>query len=426
MKKQKPRFCECWNGADSSGNPYELITPEAKRKGNLTYILDLSRAPFAGVLESGMHALVLLIAIRVFDPEPFFKAMIPASVSIGLLLSPFVLSGASMFRIRATRVAALFWVLSGTMMVVTTFAGSFSWFLVSLTPSMFSYACVPTFMIFAYANNYSSRQRGQRIGVFFMISSTAAVIFSYFSGGWLDANISSYRWILLMIAAAAFSSALCAFFIPSPAVESKYNAAPLQNLSLVWKDRLFGGMLASWMFIGFANLMTIPLRVEYLATSEYGLNASNAEITILVVVIPSICRIISTRLWGYLFDRVNLLILRSVLNGMFMVSILMFFCTKDFTIMAIAMAITGLAHGGGNIAWNLWVTKIAKPEKTAAYMSVHTAGTGFRGLLSPFLGFAAISILGPTSTAFIASGLAAISILINLPLTRHPRLKESF
>lgn len=388
--------------------------------------MDLIRAPFAGVLESGMHTLVLLIAIRVFHPDPFFKALIPASISVGLMVSPFVLSGASHFRIKATGMASVCWITSGSLMLCASFAGSFPVFLASITPSMFAFAFIPTFMIFAYANNYSASQRGQRIGVFFMVSSSAAVLFSYLAGDLLDFDLNRFRWILRGIALAAFLSAICGFFMPSPLIEAKHNDAPLQNISLAWKDRLFGGMLASWMFIGFANLMTIPLRVEFLANPRYGLNFSNTEITVLVVVIPAVFRILSVRIWGYLFDRVNLLILRSVLNGMFLVSIFMFFNSREFIPMVIAMAITGSAHGGGNIAWNLWVTKIAPPEKTAAYMSVHTATTGIRGLLSPFLGFAAISLLGPIVTAFIASSLAAISIFINMPLVRHPRLKQSF
>lgn len=370
--------------------------------------------------------LLLLIAIRVYDPEPFFKALIPASVAIGLLLSPFVLSAASKFPIKATSVASLFFVCSSVLIIVASTRESFAGFLLWLSPAMLAYALVPTFMIFAYANNYNSRQRGQRIGVFFMISSTAAVLFSFNSGNWLDQDIARYRWVMLWIAAAGIVSAFCTFQMPTPTVEAKHNASPFENISLIWKDPLFGGMLASWMFIGFANLMTIPLRVEYLATANYGVDATNTEITILLVVIPSVCRIISTRIWGFLFDRVNLLILRSVLNAMFLFSIFMFFNTKTFWPMAVAMAITGLAHGGGNIAWNLWVTKIAPPEKSAAYMSVHTASTGIRGLASPFLGFAAIAYWGPSLTALFASALAAISIMINLPLTRDPRLKDSF
>lgn len=390
------------------------------------YAFDLARSPFAGILESGMHTFALLIAIRVFNPEPVFKAMIPASISIGLIVSPFVLSFVSRYKIRATRLASICWVVSGLFMLLASLGNSFPTFFAALTPAMFAYALIPTFMIFAYANNYTANQRGQRIAVFFVISSISSGTFAYLTGKLLDLDIENYKWTLCAMAIAAFGSATCGFFMPSPMIEARHNASPWKNISLCWKDKLFGWMLGSWMFIGFANLMTIPLRVEYLTSSAYGIEASNGQITLLLIVIPSICRIISTRIWGYLFDRVNLLILRSVLNSMFLVSIFIFFQTKDPILLGSAMVVMGLAHGGGNIAWNLWVTKIATPEKTAAYMSVHTASTGIRGLLSPFLGFMAISYFGPTGTSLIASSLAFISILINLPLIRDKRLKNAY
>lgn len=388
------------------------------------YLLDLMRSPFAGILETGMQTFVLLIAIRLFNPDPFFKAMIPASTSIGLLASPFVLSLASRYSIRATHMASLCWLGCGALMYLASLSPSFLGYLGALSPSMFCFALVPTFMIFAYADNYKAYQRGQRIAVFFVISSLSGGIFGYFAGQALDANILYYHWMMWAFSCAAVGSAICGFFMPSPVVEARHNASPWKNISLAWKDKLFGWMLMSWMFIGFANLMTIPLRVEYLASTRYGVHASNSEIMLVLIIIPLVCRIISTRIWGYLFDKINLLVLRSILNAMFLVSIFSFFRTKDIHVMAMAAAIMGLAQGGGNIAWNLWVTKIATPEKTAAYMSVHTATTGIRGLLSPFLGFAAISLLGPGVTSILASSFALISILINLPLIRDERLRD--
>ena len=401
-----------------------MITAEQRRRSTTTYVLDLTRSPFAGILEAGMQTFVLLIAIRLFNPDPFFKAMIPASISIGLLASPFVLSLASRYAIRATRMASLCWLGSGALMYLASLSPNFIGYLAALSPSMFCFALVPTFMIFAYAHNYRPHQRGQRIAVFFIISSLSGGIFGYFAGQALDANILYYRSVMWAFSGAAVGSAICGFFMPSPVVEAQHNASPLKNISLAWTDKLFGWMLASWMFIGFANLMTIPLRVEYLASPRYGVQASNSEITLVLIIIPLVCRILSTRIWGYLFDKINLLVLRSILNTMFLVSIFCFFRTKDTGVMAIATAIMGLAQGGGNIAWNLWVTKIATPDKTAAYMSVHTATTGIRGLLSPFLGFAAIYLLGPGITSIVAASFALVSILINLPLIRDERLRS--
>jgi len=371
-----------------------------------------------------MHTFVLLIAIRAFEPGPVYKAIIPAAVSIGLLASPLALSMASRIKLRATRFASVFWMLAAVMLWMASFSQDFQGFLVFIIISLVVYALNPTFMIFAYSSNYTSKQRGQRIGTFFVISSLVSGTFAYYAGQALDLDFSLYPWILRTIAVASFASAIFAYFVPSEQVENRHNASPLKSWSLLWDDRLFGWIILSWMCIGIANLMTIPLRVEYMARDAYGVIATNKEITITLVLIPSICRILSTRIWGYLFDHMNLLALRSILNGLFLISIVLFFVTTDLVVMAIAMGIQGIAHGGGNIAWNLWVTKIATPEKTPAYMSIHTATTGIRGLLSPFLGFFVITQFGPVTAGIAASVLAFVSIVINLPLMRDPRLSS--
>ena len=370
-----------------------------------------------------MHTFVLLIAIRYFQPGPMFKAILPACISVGLLISPLVLSLTSKAKIKATHWASLFWASSGLLMFSSSYANTFSVFLLCIAPSLLCYALVPTFMIFAYSENYTAKQRGQRIATFFVISSLAAGGFAFGGGYLLDANIDNFRWILRMIGLSALASALLAFYMPSPVVEAKHSSSGFSNLSLSWKDRLFGWILLSWMCIGFANLMTIPLRVEYMAQPEYGVAATNEQITFVIVLIPAICRILSTRVWGFLFDSMNLLTLRTVLNALLIISIFIFFRYQDLTMLIIAMAIHGVAHGGGNVAWSLWVTKIAPPDKTGAYMSVHTAFTGMRGFVSPFVGFLLITYVGPVATSMLALILAALSIVIQVPLIQHPRLK---
>jgi len=395
---------------------------EQRPQGKKTYILDLCRSPFAGILEAGTHTFVLLIAIRYFQPGPLLKALIPACISFGLLLSPVMLSFASKKRMRATHWASLFFMCGGLLMLSASFAESLSVFLLCVAPSLVCCAFVPMFMIFSYSENYTARQRGQRIATFFVVSSLVSGIFAFSGGHFLDLDLENFRWVLRAIAMAAISSSVLSYFIPSPFVERRHSASPFQNISLSWKDRLFGWILLAWMCIGIANLMTIPLRVEYMASPKYGINASNETITLVIVLVPSIFRVISTRIWGLVFDRINLLTLRCILNALLTVSIFTFFRAETLGVFVFASIVHGIAHGGGNVAWNLWVTKIAPPEQTGAYMSVHTAFTGVRGFLSPFIGFLVISQFGPILISPFAVVLAIVSILIQLPLIRHPRL----
>ena len=44
--------------------------------------------------------------------------------------------------------------------------------------------------------------------------------------------------------------------------------------------------------------------------------------------------------------------------------------------------IFGISNAGGDVAWSLWVTKFAPPNRVADYMSVHTFFTGVRGVMA--------------------------------------------
>jgi MFS family permease len=67
--------------------------------------------------------------------------------------------------------------------------------------------------------------------------------------------------------------------------------------------------------------------------------------------------------------------------------IAVFFATHDVRWMLAGAAIHGFAQSGGDIIWQLWVTKIAPPDRVSHYMSLHTLNTGIRGVVAPFAGY---------------------------------------
>jgi hypothetical protein len=73
--------------------------------------------------------------------------------------------------------------------------------------------------------------------------------------------------------------------------------------------------------------------------------------------------------------------------------------------LSIAALIFGLSNSGGDVAWNLWVTKFAPPGLVPDYMAVHTFFTGLRGLAAPIVAFALLDILPLTTLMWISAGL---------------------
>jgi hypothetical protein len=191
------------------------------------------------------------------------------------------------------------------------------------------------------------------------------------------------------------------------------------SLRHVCVDRTLRWMLVSWMLMGFANLMMLPLRVEYLANPRYGLALDPQQVALYTLLIPSLVRLVLSPLWGRLFDRMNFFAMRIVLNAGFAFSILSFFTSTSAAGLTLGAVIFGAATAGGEIVWNLWVTKFAPPARVAEYMSVHTFFTGVRGIAAPLVAFQLTQHLPIGQIALICAGLIGLASLILVPESRR-------
>jgi len=396
-----------------------LSTTELARR---TYDWERIRAPFTGILELIWQpgaAVALLVAIRYFDAGAIPKSFISASGFIGFLLTPVTLSLLAHSRLPATRAMAALFIGTGLLLLGIPWIPGLTAFvaLVSLAHIvMVQYVPLYTDL---YRTHFTTDQRGHRIGTVFIIVGAVGFLGNLGAGTLLDASLDYFRPLLVLCAGCAFVSAFCLSRIPSTPLDRSQVGHPLRNLSLAWKDRLFGWMLSSWMLLGFGNLMTLPLRTEYMANPRFGINADNQTILFITGALPLLVRLVMTRLLGGLFDRCNLVTLRVGVNLLFLLSLVLFFNSSRIGMLALGMALLGAAMAGGKILWSLWVTKLAPPEKTSAYMSVHMLCTGFRGTLSPFIGFAMLETTTPARMGNIGALLVLAATLMFLPARRH-------
>ena len=198
-----------------------------------------------------------------------------------------------------------------------------------------------------------------------------------------------------------------------------------KDLRNAMKDKLFFWMLTGWMLMGIGNLVTIPLRVEYLATPAYGIDASNTVVLAITLVVPLIARVASITVWGWAFDQFNLAFVRIAINLFFLVGLFLYFQTQNIILLCLASALIGWATGGGTMAWTLWVTKIAPSGRESSYMSIHSFFTGVRGVPAPFVGYWIITTLGPGQVGWTSVILIGASSLIFLALSKDQRLKAN-
>jgi MFS family permease len=373
----------------------------------------------AGILETAGATFLLLIALRHFQSGPLVKSLLVAGGGMGMVVSPFSLSLFARWNLTPSRASAHLYSVGALSLMVTALVPRVEIFVVgSIMALMAVYAAIPL-LTQIYQDSYPDDTRGKFFSRAFVLRIAATVIFSELGGRFLTDHLARYQ---AMMAVYAVSLAFCAWCVarcPSLPLRPDAGGRMGEGFQLIQTDKVFRDTLVSWMFMGFANLMMLPLRVEYLGNPRYGLALSTGLIAVIVGVIPNTARLLMNPVWGRLFDRVNFFALRAVLNVGFLLGVLTFFSGTTRAGLMLGAVIYGISNAGGDVAWSLWVTKIAPPERVAQYMAVHTFFTGLRAVAAPFAGFYALQIMSMKTLGEICAGMIFVSILLLLPEIKH-------
>ena len=158
----------------------------------------------------------------------------------------------------------------------------------------------------------------------------------------------------------------------------------------------------------------------YLANPKYGVHWKGQLLTagavaLLTAVIPNIARLLLNPVWGWLFDHVNFFVLRLSLNLALVAGILSFFINGSELGLVVGAIVFGISNAGADVAWSLWVTKFAPPDRVADYMSVHTFFTGVRGVLAPVVAFSFVAGMPLHLLGWISIGLIVLGSMFLVP-----------
>jgi hypothetical protein len=401
------------------------LSNEKKNVSTQTFRLDLINSSLGGILEVGFGTFAILIAIRFLGAPDMIKAVLASGVSAGLLLVPHMQRLAVWTQLSASRFCASLMLICALLLFASGYL-SHVWLLAAaLFLAQVCFSQLPGFMIQVYSRNYGSKERGKRLSWNFILSALIGMILSYVGGSYLDGQSADPGLIFRIMGMVSLASALALFLIPSqPIKKGKHTQGLMDSLNLLKEDRLFASMLLAWMIMGLGIIMTLPLRIEYLG-GESGLHLTNEQIALVTVVVFSIARILSSRLWGELFDRVRFLSYRISLNLLLISATVLYFHAESIIGVSIGAALAGVGVGGSKIAWSLWVTKLAPEGMEARYMGAHVALTGLRGALAPFLGYWLLGILGYHGVAWFSVALVTLSTLLFFRLFSHQRARQS-
>jgi MFS family permease len=397
----------------------------AAQRTAVTFRYEKWRAMAAGIMETAGATFLLLIAVRWFHAGATAKAIVASSGSVGLMISPVVVSLVGHLGWPPSRAAAgLAAVGSVTLLIMAAVPVLPVYVLGSVLATTSASAMIPL-LTHMFEENYPVARRGQLFSRTVMIRIATAAGFSWLGGRVLAADIGHFPLLLLIFAAAMALAGFCLSRCPTRPLTNSDGTHPFRALRHARTDKMFRLTLIAWMFMGLGNLMMLPLRVEYLANPKYGLHLEADTIALLTLVIPNLARLALSPVWGWLFDRMNFFALRATLNLGFAVGIVSFFTSDTTPGLVLAAVVFGISSAGGDVAWSLWVTKFAPPGRVAEYMAVHTFFTGVRGVVAPFAGFYLINILSLSALGWVAAGLIGCSIVLLLPEVKWGRRGRS-
>ncbi|TDU64253.1 putative MFS family arabinose efflux permease [Prosthecobacter fusiformis] len=392
-----------------------MSEPDPKTR---TFRNELWRSLPAGVLDTLTSTFGMLIAVRVFALGDTAKSIFLSATSSGMMISLFVVPLLLRARSTIARTAAKVQILGGALMGLAAAFPQEPWvFIGGLSTGLFCFTMQIPLLTQIYRLNYPATDRGRLFAITGVTRAAMAVAFGAFGGWLIGLDLENYRWLLWAFAAAGVASGLWTYGLPATQWDIDESAPSGLWSALRWiqVDRDFRTLLISWMLTGIGNLVATCLIVEYLANPKHGINLPGHEVAWITGVVPVISRVLFGYPWGLIYDRIGLFMMRTILNFIFTAGILTFYLGHGMGAWITGMALWGIANAGGNVTWGLWVTKLAPKHAVAEYMSVHTFLTGLRGLLAPYLAFAAIGVMSfQTLSLLCSASIIAASAFITV------------
>ena len=396
------------------------VPPLARR----TLLFDSIRSFAFGVLETGPKTFFLLIVVRHFAAGDAIKTLVSLPQAFGLVAALLVISYLARIPVRRNLVAAAALALAAVGFGGAAVASTVAWHVLWLVPAAATGAVTLPLYTAIIKENYPAHLRGRLFAVELVLAMIGSALFHVAGGAILESSAAGYRWVVAAYGGANLLAAGALLFVPVRRRRRIRGAAaisPLAALALLWRDRAFGLTVGAWFLFGFGSLLVAPLRILFLTEPQYGFDLPAVQVAFIAGTVPDIMRLIFTPIWANLFDRYNFVAVRVGLNLFTIAGIVLFFQFHSVPLVVIGSAFMGAFNAGGLLAWNLWVTRFADRERTAAYMSVHTFATGMRMILGATIGIRIASQEGAPLVAWIATGFVVIGTLALLPLGRSEK-----
>ncbi len=413
-------------GSDGRDSRWQSVGPDERR----TLSLDLVRNGAGGLIDAAERTFFLLIAIKVLAAGDWAKSIIAGGIGIGFLFTPWIVQVVRRSQRDVTWASSRLLILAAGFSLVSATVRNQVIFMVGTTAGLAVYGSIVPLITAIYNRNYAESRRGRFVSIAIFVRVGCTTLLGLVVGGILERELTDHSdrvWRLVPLIAAIAYLVQAVVVSRMPSGPLRLRADEPENERDAWRarvqlmrsDAVLRNVLASWMWMGFANLMMLPLRVEYISNPRYGIDLGPLRITILTAIIPAVVRLVLTIPFGWAFDRLPFFSMRILVNAMFALSIVAFFIGKSWVGLVVGSMTFGVAAAGGDVLWQLWTVKFAPPGRVSDYMSLHTFFTGVRGVLAPFLGFFLITRVSTPTMGWICAALIGVASALLVPFMRR-------
>lgn len=381
-------------------------------RGKITFPWDLTRGGCDAAGQVFTNTFTLLIAIEFFNCTSEQKALIASGVSLGQTLSVFYATYSHTLIRKRSLEAAIPTVIGGVLIICAAFnSGPAAYAVNSCLASLFLGLRTPV-LTTIHRENYRTLVRGQVVSLILLVTALSSVLITLVGGTYLEGGIGRYPVLLVAMGIITIAGGIATTRFATVRTPRRPMPSPFSYFLVLKKDAPFVGVLISWFLFGMANLAMMPQRFEYVSQEQYGFSLSPGATAFVVGLVPEITRLIAVVPMGRLFDRMNFIVLRILINFFLLGFQVVFFTASSVWMLCVGSVLLGIGNAGGSVAWSLWVTKYATPNNTTKYMAMHTFFTGVRGIIGPFGGYWIAENYSIGASSWIASGLIAVSCVL--------------
>ena len=393
-----------------------MIQSEDIGQQRRTFTLELIRSIPQGVLETLGTTFAMYVAIRIFGAPVWMKVAIGSSAGVGLLLSLFAVQIVRRLGCSVNIACVSVWCLSALGFFISAMAGgSLGYYVLGVCIAIVMMMASTPLLSQIYRKHYSNEVRGRLFSIGGVVRGSATATTGVIAGAWLARQGSDYHALFWFYGLCCLIMSLCVWLMAKVTLQKSQNIRFFAAFRHVSEDKAFKKLLMTWMILGFGNLLCYALLVEFITSPVYGFSLDAKKVAWVTTTLPTLAYLLFIIPWGMVFDKLPFYRLRVLVNVFFICGALSYYLGGGYLSLCIGMGLYGVGRAGGNVLWNLWVTKFSNEENVGEYMSVHSFLTGVRSTLAPVISFAIVGLVGAETIAITGGSMMILASLLLLP-----------